>query len=124
LFPTFIKTPNPQNSSLQNCKLFRKKALIGESMKIIDLSPSHPALLEQAARLLMDAFHAHWPNAWPDIDSAREEVDEALEPEKIARAALDEDGTCSAGLARFPNTRPSAGNCTRSSLPRPARDAA
>jgi aminoglycoside 6'-N-acetyltransferase I len=71
-------------------------------MKIIDLSPNHPALLEQAARLLVDAFRAHWPNAWPDIDSAREEVDEALEPEKIARAALDEDGTLLGWIGAIP----------------------
>lgn len=61
-------------------------------MQITDLTPEKTELLEQAARLLVDGFRAHWPNAWPDMESAREEVHEALDAEKITRAAVDEDG--------------------------------
>ena len=61
-------------------------------MKIIDLSPGQPDLIEQAARQLVDGFRQHWPNAWPDMESARQEVHEALEAGKIARAALDDEG--------------------------------
>ncbi|MFO7583135.1 MAG: GNAT family N-acetyltransferase [Anaerolineales bacterium] len=71
-------------------------------MKIIDLSPDHPAMLEQAARLLVDGFRAHWPNAWQELDSAREEVSEALESGKIARAALDEAGTLLGWIGAIP----------------------
>jgi aminoglycoside 6'-N-acetyltransferase I len=41
----------------------------------------------------VSAFKVHWPNAWPDITSAMKEVEEAIQPGKIARAAVDEDGT-------------------------------
>jgi aminoglycoside 6'-N-acetyltransferase I len=71
-------------------------------MNIIDLSPNHPALLEQAARLLVDAFRTHWPNSWPEMDSAREEVSEALEAGKIARAAIDDDGTLLGWIGAIP----------------------
>jgi aminoglycoside 6'-N-acetyltransferase I len=59
---------------------------------IVDLADQPPAAREAAAQLLVDGFRAHWPNAWPDLQSGREEVDEALEPEKICRAAVDESG--------------------------------
>lgn len=71
-------------------------------MQITDLTPEKPALLEQAARLLVDGFRAHWPNAWPDMDSAREEVREALEAGKIARAALAEDGSLLGWVGAMP----------------------
>lgn len=63
-------------------------------MKIVDLSLSseQPGLIEQAAQQLLDGFRQHWPNAWPDMESAWQEVCEALEHGKIARAALDDEG--------------------------------
>lgn len=61
-------------------------------MRIIDLSVVDRPILEQAATLLVDAFREHWPNAWPNIESARSEVQEALQEGKIAQAALDDSG--------------------------------
>lgn len=61
-------------------------------MRIINLSPNDESLLHQAAELLVEGFRAHWPNAWPDLDAARAEVREALEPGKICRGAVDDDG--------------------------------
>ena len=61
-------------------------------MRIIDLSDADSPLLEQAATLLVDAFREHWPNAWPTLESAVSEVQEALQGDKIARAALDDAG--------------------------------
>src|SRR5690606_33286893 len=54
---------------------------------IVDLSPSDPQRIEQAARLLLDAFRDR-AAAWPDFDSARREVLDSLEPEKISRVAI------------------------------------
>jgi aminoglycoside 6'-N-acetyltransferase I len=71
-------------------------------MQIIDLTLEKPELLEQAARLLVDGFRAHWPNAWPDMESASEEVSEALEAGKIARAALDESGNLLGWIGAIP----------------------
>lgn len=50
------------------------------------------ALALRAAELLIEGFREHWPDAWPDLASARDEVREALEPGKLCRAAIDEDG--------------------------------
>ena len=62
-------------------------------MQIIDLRSDNPKAIEQAASMLVEAFKIHWPNAWPDMQSALKEVEEATQPGKIARAAVDEDGT-------------------------------
>ena len=61
-------------------------------MIVVDLHSLPDPAREEAARLLVDGFREHWPNAWPDMGSAREEVEEALEAEKLCRAAVDENG--------------------------------
>ncbi len=60
-------------------------------MQIIDLADLGAELHEQAAALLVEGFRAHFPDAWPDLPSAREELAEALEPGKICRAAREGD---------------------------------
>ena len=62
-------------------------------MQIIDLRSDNPVAIEQAASMLVEAFKVHWPNAWPDMQSALKEVADAIQPGKIARAAVDENGT-------------------------------
>jgi len=61
-------------------------------MKIITLLPDNNHLIQQAAQLLTDAFHEHWPEAWPTLDEALKEVHEMLEAERICRVAVDEQG--------------------------------
>lgn len=58
-------------------------------MYIIDLDINDDVLVKQCASILVDAFREHWPNAWPDINSALLEVKDAVQGEKIARVALD-----------------------------------
>jgi aminoglycoside 6'-N-acetyltransferase I len=60
--------------------------------KIITLQPDNDLFIQQAAQLLVDAFHEHWPEAWPTFDDAMKEVHEMFEPERICRAAIDTDG--------------------------------
>lgn len=48
----------------------------------------NPEKLEQAAEILTLAFREHWPNAWPDMASAREEVHEMLDKDHICLAAV------------------------------------
>lgn len=62
-------------------------------MEIRNLTDTDAAVLEQAAAMLVNAFRENWPEAWPDIESARAEVQEALEAEKICRGAFDAEGT-------------------------------
>ena len=52
-------------------------------MRIIDLSPEDETFIRQAAELLVTGFREHWPSAWPDMDAALAEVQEALAPGKI-----------------------------------------
>ncbi|MBN1874047.1 MAG: GNAT family N-acetyltransferase [Anaerolineae bacterium] len=61
-------------------------------MHIVDLSANNANALHQAARILVEGFKAHWPGAWPDMDAAMEEVHEALQPERICRAAVNDEG--------------------------------
>ena len=61
-------------------------------MRIVDLNPQDSAIIEQVARLLVESFREHWPKAWPDLDSAIEEVHESFAEDRISRVALDESG--------------------------------
>src|SRR5688572_7907062 len=49
------------------------------------------ALRDAAAQLLLAEFRSSWPEAWPTINDALDEVNRALAPEKIALAALAHD---------------------------------
>lgn len=62
-------------------------------MRIIDLQPDDEAATEQAAQLLVDGFRENWPDAWPTLESAREEVRGLLQEGSFNRVAVDEDGT-------------------------------
>ena len=59
-------------------------------MTIVDLASAE--VQERAAAMLVEAFRNQSPNAWPDFPAAREEVQEALEPGRIGRVALDDEG--------------------------------
>lgn len=63
-----------------------------ESIRITPLDPTDAAAVERAAALLVESFAEHHPRAWPDVESARAEVAECLDPEKITLGAFDADG--------------------------------
>ena len=60
-------------------------------MKIITLTKDNDRLIQQAAQLLVDAFHEHWADAWPSLEDGLKEIHEMLETERICRAAIDDD---------------------------------
>lgn len=60
-------------------------------VSVVDLKGADPALHEQAAALLVEGFRAMWPDAWPDLHSARLEVAEALAPERLCLAAIENE---------------------------------
>lgn len=60
-------------------------------MKIISLTSTDESLVRQAAQLLVDAFLEHWPGAWKSVEDGLEEVHEMLVPERIFRAAVDDE---------------------------------
>src|SRR5215212_6818775 len=61
-------------------------------MKIISLSSHEDPLIQQAAQLLVEAFHDHWTDAWPTFEEGLKEVHEMLDAERICRAAVGEKG--------------------------------
>lgn len=61
-------------------------------MRILDLDPHDASAIRQAAALLVEGFRQHAPEAWPDMDSALQEVHEAFTGGRIARAAVSDDG--------------------------------
>lgn len=62
-------------------------------MRIVDFDPQDNSLIAAAAALLVEGFREHWVDAWPDMESALQEVRECAVPEYICRVALDDDGT-------------------------------
>jgi aminoglycoside 6'-N-acetyltransferase I len=60
---------------------------------ITDLHADDEPVIERIAALLVAGFAEHHPDAWPDLDSARAEVRESLDPGRISRIARAEDGT-------------------------------
>ncbi len=60
-------------------------------MQIIDLVKENQDAIKKTANLLVQGFRDHWPKAWPDMDSALQEVHEALQKENINRIAIDDD---------------------------------
>ena len=62
-------------------------------MRIVDLQADDARLLEQVATLLVDGFREHAPESWPTLEAGLAEVRESLQPDRISRVALAEDGT-------------------------------
>jgi aminoglycoside 6'-N-acetyltransferase I len=61
-------------------------------MHIVNLRPDDEEAIRQVAALLVEGFAANWPEAWPDLESALEEVRESFAVGRISLVALDEDG--------------------------------
>jgi aminoglycoside 6'-N-acetyltransferase I len=59
---------------------------------ISDLDPGDEEAIRQAAELLVEGFREDWPDAWPDLDAALQEVRECLGEGGICRAAVAEGG--------------------------------
>jgi aminoglycoside 6'-N-acetyltransferase I len=59
--------------------------------RIIDAQTASDSIIQQMAQLLVDAFRDNWPEAWPTLEDAEEELEDALDPERICLVALDED---------------------------------
>jgi aminoglycoside 6'-N-acetyltransferase I len=72
-------------------------------MEIIDLPADDDDLISQAATLLVGGFKEHWPNGWPNMDAALEEMREALEPGKICRVAIDGTGIVLGWIGGIPH---------------------
>jgi aminoglycoside 6'-N-acetyltransferase I len=70
-------------------------------LQIIDLTADSPALVDQAAGLLHDAFRNR-SRDWQDLESARREVVESLNEGKISRVAVDQAGRVTGWIGAMP----------------------
>lgn len=61
-------------------------------MEIMDLCSDDTKLIQQTAALLTEGFKEHWPDAWANIDSALQEVQESFAANRISRVAVDDSG--------------------------------
>jgi aminoglycoside 6'-N-acetyltransferase I len=61
-------------------------------MLIVDLVSTNESAIQQVAAFLVEGFARNWPDAWPDMESALEEVRESFGTDRISRIAVDEDG--------------------------------
>src|SRR5947207_12728306 len=52
-------------------------------MRIVDLQPDDETAIQQIAAMLVAGFGENWPGAWPDLDSALEEVRESFGADRI-----------------------------------------
>jgi aminoglycoside 6'-N-acetyltransferase I len=59
--------------------------------KIVDLRSDSESMVFESARLLVEVFRAHSPEAWPDMESGLEEVRECISV-GVGRACVDETG--------------------------------
>ena len=71
------------------------------TFSIVDLSPDSGELIDQAARLLLDAFRDRTED-WQDIESARQEVFASLAPDRISRVLVDESGIARGWIGSIP----------------------
>lgn len=62
------------------------------AMRIDRLSPDAENFIYQVATLLVESFQENWPDAWPDMDSALQEVRDSFGAERISRVAVGEGG--------------------------------
>lgn len=58
------------------------------NVQITDLRAGDEPKIQQVARLIVEGFKEHWPDAWPDLNSALQEVQESLGADRISRIAV------------------------------------
>lgn len=71
-------------------------------MKIINLDVHNHTMVTQVAEMLVAGFAEHWPDAWPELDDALEEIEAMAQPERISRVAVDADGTALGWIGGIP----------------------
>lgn len=58
------------------------------NVQITDLRAVDEPKIQQVAKLIVEGFKEHWPDAWPDLKSALQEVQESLGADRISRIAV------------------------------------
>lgn len=71
-------------------------------MQVRDLKPQGHDIHQQAARLLREGFAEIAPNAWPSLEAARQEVEEALAGDRICLGAFNNTGELLGWIGAIP----------------------
>jgi aminoglycoside 6'-N-acetyltransferase I len=71
-------------------------------MQIVNLTPGNEKAIRQVATLLIEGFKEMAPGAWPDLESALQEVRESFGEGRISRVALDDDGAVLGWIGGIP----------------------
>jgi aminoglycoside 6'-N-acetyltransferase I len=71
-------------------------------ISIVDLRPQDERAIRQIAALLVESFAELWPEAWPTLESALDEVEESFDPERLSRVAFDADGAVLGWIGGIP----------------------
>lgn len=58
------------------------------NVQITDLRAGDEPKIQQVAKLIVEGFKEHWPDAWPDLNSALQEVQESFGADRISRIAV------------------------------------
>jgi aminoglycoside 6'-N-acetyltransferase I len=61
------------------------------NVQIVDLLAGDEEKILQVARLLVEGFKQHWPDAWPDINAALPEVQASFSIDRISRIAVGDN---------------------------------
>ena len=72
------------------------------SLSIADLTPNDQPLIEQIAAMLLDGFREMAPDAWEDLEEAREEVHQSFDAGRISRVAVSENGDAVGWIGGIP----------------------
>ncbi len=62
-------------------------------LTIKDIQFDDNEAIQQTAMILVEGFQEHWPNVWPNLESALQEVKESFGQDRISRVAVDDKGT-------------------------------
>lgn len=76
--------------------------MISGGPRIVDLMVGGEELIERVARVLYDAFRSR-TDAWPDLAAARQEVVASLDPIRVSRVAIGEDGAALGWIGGIPH---------------------
>lgn len=58
------------------------------NVQITDLRAVDETKIQQVATLIVEGFKEHWPDAWPDLNSALQEVQASFGGDRISRIAV------------------------------------
>lgn len=61
-------------------------------MRITSLCPDDKEMIWQVAVLLVEGFQEHWPEAWPNVEAALQEVQASFAADRLSRVAVDDTG--------------------------------